>query len=366
MSVQVAEQVHAVPPEPTPAAAARGRSLTEQIALDARARVIAAAAVVLVHAAYPPGHPAMAALPAPAGPLATWAFTLVVTFPVNAFVLLAFAGLAVRLDAGARPGRLLAMVARRMLPVHLFWTAVYLALRAAAAGAPPSPSAVLEGIVLGTAAAHLYFMPVLLALTAAAPLLGWLARTGRRAVAGGAALALAAIGLHALLRGHGPWARAAVGLLGLAPFALAGLALARRWGGVAPPPERRRRILRRAGALAWLAAGALLVPAFAGRVGSGAVIAWAAGIVYAVAVPVALLALPGRVPPRVLRLAACSLGVYLVHPIFIQALRLAEARIPALASAPLWLVLPNAALAAALSVAAVLALGRTPLRRLVM
>lgn len=355
------------------AARARARAelplpLSEQISRDARTRLLAAAAVILVHAAYPPGHAALAALPPGGQRAASLAFALVVAFPVNTFVLLSFLGLARRLEAGAAPGQLLRATARRLVPAHLFWTAVYLGARAAATRTLPAPRAVIEAVALGTGAAHLYFTPLLLALTAAAPVLWWLARRPAAAVAGAAAIAVAAVALRVVLGTGTPWARALPGVLGFGPFAVAGLALARAWRGTAPPAARRRRVLSVSAAAGVLAAVSLAVAlARAGFVQGLAPhpAAWVGGNVYALAVPLALLAIGGAASRTTVRLASWSLGIYFVHPLFVQALRVTEARIPALAGAEVPLVLPNAGLAAVLSVAAVALLVRTPLRRMV-
>jgi len=335
--------------------------LGEQMGRDARVRVFAAAAVVLAHSAYPPGNPALAALPRGAQHLAAAVFALVVSFPVNAFVLLSFMSQAQRQDPGAHRRRMRA-VARKLVPAHLFWTTAFLGAHAVHAHRLGTPRDWVEAYALGTAAAHLYFIPLLVALIAAAPALGRLARTPIRAAMGAVALALSAVALRAWAGTASPWTRALEGFLGMAPFAVAGLALAREWGGIGPRPADTRRTALLAGAVA-VAAGVAVaavraVPEHGGDLG---ILGWVGLNAYALAVPVLLLTVRGPASRRTFKLALYSLGVYFVHPFFVQGLRAAE---PSRAAA--LLVVPNALGAALLSVAAVAVLSRTPLRRVVM
>lgn len=343
--------------------------LAEQVSRDARTRVIAAAAVVLVHAAYPRGHPALASLSPNGQEAFAAASSLLSSFPVNTFVLLSFLGLAPRLQAGVPAGRVLGTLVRRLGVPHLCWAGAFLAARAALERDLPTASAVLEGVVLGTAADHLYFVPVLLALTAASPALAWLARTPQNALTSGLALAVAgiAVRVHALEAGD-PWTRAAAGVLGFAPFAVAGLALARWWGGRAPGPARAAVVVPVA-ALVTLAAAATLVglASHADPAGgpSFSLAAWLGVNGCALGIPVLLLSFGGRASPRLVRLAGSTLGVYLVHPFFAQLLRRGEARLAALDGLEPLLIVPNAIATAALSLAAVAVIARTPLRRVV-
>ncbi len=342
-------------------------SLAEQISRDARLRVVAAGAVVLVHSAYPPSSPVLAAQPEPWRTLAALAFDLVVSFPVNAFVLLAFLGFA-RASANGAAGQRLRALAWRLVPAQLFWTFAFLLARALASRALPSPRAVIEGVALGNAAAHLYFVPVLLLLAAAAPLWAYLARSPWRALVAAAALAVVATALQKALGHQSSVLRLAAGALGFAPFAVAGLALARSWRGVGPGAGRRPAVL--VAGMALVAAGAALVASRAladdGRGGPFQVGPWLGLNALALGTPLLVLCVRGPASPRMVRLASLSLGVYFVHPFFVQLLRAAQARVPALAAHPLELIAVNAALAAALSVVAVALLARTPLRRFVL
>jgi hypothetical protein len=264
-------------------------------------------------------------------------------------------------------------VARRLVPAHLFWAVAFLATRALATHQLPSPRTVVEGIVLGKAAAHLYFTPQLIALTASAPLWLRFARTPVRALAAGVGLgavdlALATSWLPRLDGVGAAWGGALVGFLGLAPFALGGLALGRAWRGIAPAGDAAEKVRLYAGVVA--AASAVLL-VWAALEAGGDVLPpglpiWAANNGCAVAVPLLLLAWRGRIPPAVLRLAPLTLGVYLVHPFFVQALRAGEGRVPGLAGHEALLILPNAAVAILGSFAVVRLLARTPLRRCVL
>lgn len=342
-------------------------ALGAQLSRDARARLFAAAAVVVVHSAYPPGHPVLMAL-SPAGQRAhSLILGLVVSFPVNTFILLSFLNLAPRLRAGVPASKLLRAAAHRLVPPHLFWATVYLGTKALLKHQIPSPRAIVEGFVLGTAAGHLYFTPVLLALTATAPLLWRVARAPRLALVSGLALALPAVALRAMLGGGDPWSHAIAGFAGFLPFALAGLALARSWGGLAPALDRSPRVLSVAGPLTAVSAVVLAHAALDARPGVAlTATGWLGGNAYALGVPLLLLALPGAPSSRLVRLAQYTLGVYLIHPLFIQALRAVEGRVSALSGFEATLIAPNAIAAGALSIIAVAALARTPLRRLVM
>jgi hypothetical protein len=187
-------------------------------------------------------------------------------------------------------------------------------------------------------------------------------------VVGGVGLALSALALHLAASGGNAWYGALVGLLGLAPFALAGLALARAWGGAAPAPEQGRQIGPVAAGLA-LVSGLVLAHAALAAGGGPVPLTperWVANNVFALALPVLLLSVGGRVPAWVVRIAPYTLGVYLVHPFFIAAARGLEARVPALAGREAEVMVLNAALAGVASLAAVALLARTPARRIVL
>jgi surface polysaccharide O-acyltransferase-like enzyme len=338
----------------------------EQLLRDARTRLIAASAVVLVHSAYPPGHPALAPLSADAYRAQSLAFSLLVAFPVNTFVMLSFLNLAPRVEAGV-PGRtLLRTAAHRLVRAHVFWVCVYLSVKALAFHRWPSWRDVVEGVVLGTAAAHLYFTPLLLALTATAPLLFRLARTPRTAIPVAGAVGLCALGLELTLSRPSAWSHAFIGFVGYLPIAVAGLALGRWWRGVAPAPDRTRTVVRVAVPLVLLSAAGLVHRSFFGYTEPASrFAAWLAANGYALGVPMLLLARRAG-GTWVVRLAPLTLGVYFVHPIFIQGLRVLEARFPALHGSEAALSLPNAALAIPLSFGAVALIARSPLRRCVL
>jgi surface polysaccharide O-acyltransferase-like enzyme len=187
------------------------------------------------------------------------------------------------------------------------------------------------------------------------------------ALAGGAALSAASAGLFLSVGGGDPWLHALIGFLGLGPFAIAGLALARAWGGVAPGPGKGRVVTRSAAALAMVSGLVLIQTVLETGGGPGRFSAhgWLANIGFALAVPVLLLVWRAPLPPKLLRLAPYTLGVYLVHPFFIQGLRVVESRFPWLSGTEVALILPNAMLAGAMSLGAVVLLARSPLRRAV-
>ncbi|MDQ3263493.1 MAG: acyltransferase [Myxococcota bacterium] len=339
----------------------------EQVARDARTRVVAAAGVVLVHSTHPPGSAVLESMSPAAQGVSAAVYSLAVTFPVHAFVLLSFLNLVPRLDAGVPSAQLLRGAFGRLVPAHLFWVSVYLAVRAALEGRLPSPEQLLTGALLGTAADHLYFTPLLITLTACAALWGWMAKRPLRAAVSALGLALVATALR-LEWGHtNPWLGALLGPLGMGSIAVAGLWLGRAWGGVAPGPAQVRWIVFGVG-------GAVLVCAVA--LGSAALQSggqplpltgtlWLSRLGMALGVPVLLLAVPGRVPMRLIRIAPYTLGVYFLHPLSIKAVQWLEARVPALTGMEAALILPNAVLAALCSLGAVVLLARTPLRRCV-
>jgi hypothetical protein len=351
----------------SPPAARSTLGLLEQTWRDARLRIAAASGVVLVHSAYPPGDPVLSRAPPD---VATWEallFRVVVSVPVNAFVLLAFLGMSTRMSAGAPQGRLLRTSAQRLVPAHGFWVLAFLAARAAQTGQLPSPRAVAEGLLLGTAAAHLYFTPLLLALMAVAPAIARRAGSPGRIGMAAAALAVVTALLEQTVGRDGLVLRTSLGILGYVPFALAGLALGSWWGGTAPGPERARLVAPIAGAAAGASAAAIL---WLGAASGGAAVTpslalWLAGNGLGLGVPVLLLCAGGRPSLRIARLAALSMGVYFIHPFFVVGLRMIEARLPALRGQEVWMILPNAAAAALLSFVAVRLLSRSRLRRVV-
>lgn len=337
----------------------------EQVARDARTRLVAAAGVVLVHASYPQGSAVLASMsPAEQG-LSAAVYSLAVSFPVHAFVLLSFLSLRQRLEAGVPTKKLVATTFLRLAPAHLFWVGIFLAARALFEGRWPLPEQLLTGALLGTAAAHLYFTPLLIALTATAALWRWFAAAPLRAWSSALGLALLGTALEVELASTNPWVKALLGALKMAPIAIAGLALHRAWRGIAPGPTRARWLVLGAG-------GVVLVSAL--TLGNAALLAgaeplpltpslWLSRLGLALGLPVLLLAAPWKVPMGLIRLAPYTLGVYFLHPFPIKALQLVEARVPALAGREAALLLPNALLATLISFGAVLLLARTPLRR---
>lgn len=341
--------------------------LLDQVWRDARMRLVAASCVVLVHAAYPPGSRSLDAAPAAARTLEGLLFRTAVSWPVNAFVLLAFLGMASRLAVGAPGRKLLRTALRRLVPAHLFWVAAFLGARAVQERRLPDPWEVAKGVLLGTAAAHLYFVPLLLALMATALALR---RVGGSALAAGllaAAAAAVSASLELTLSRDTEWVRTLLGYLGFVPYALAGLALGRWWGGVAPGPERARvvapiaaaSVLASIGTLAWLFYGPGWPP------DSPSLAAWLATNGLGLGVPLLILCAGGRPSSRFVLVARHTMGVYFVHPFFVVVLRRLEAGAHALRGLEVGLILPNAVLAAGLSFAVVALASRTRLRHMV-
>ncbi len=339
----------------------------EQVARDARTRVVAAAGVVLVHSTYPQGSAVLESMSPATQGISAAVYSLAVTFPVHAFVLLSFLNLVPRLDAGVPTPRLLRAAFARLVPAHLFWVSVYLAVRAVMEGRLPTAEQVLTGAVLGLAADHLYFTPLLIVLTACVALWSWLARSARRAAVGALGLALVATALQLQWGNVSPWLAALLGPLGMGSIAVAGLWLGRAWGGVAPAPAQARWIVLGVGGAVLVCAatlgGAALESGAQPLPLTGSL--WLSRLGLALGIPVLLLAVPGRVPMRLIRIAPYTLGVYFLHPISIKAVQLLEARVPALAGMEAALILPNAVVAALCSLGAVALLARTPLRRCV-
>jgi surface polysaccharide O-acyltransferase-like enzyme len=339
----------------------------QQLARDARARLVAASGVVLVHATYPPGHRVLEQM-GPVGQL--WdatTFTVAVTFPVHLFVLLSFLNLAPRVRAQMPARELLRLTGRRLVPAHLFWVAVFLGVGSAHEGRWPELGRVLDGFVFGTAAAHLYFTPLLLGLTALCPLLFRVAHRPVLALGVGTALAGLALAAHVLVAPTQAFGTALVGVAAMAPFALAGLVLAERWEGLAPSTRAAPAILWGAGSVV-LVSVVVLVEAVRGAPAEPLALGpsvWLARAGCSLGIPLLLLAAGGAIPSWVLRWAPYTLGIYFVHPLFIVALRTIEARIRLLDGLQAPLVLVNAALALVLSAACVALLARTPLRRVV-
>lgn len=180
------------------------RALPELDAL----RAVAIAAVVALHVSFG------VLLAAPAGTTAaTGALVvhLLAGYGAPLFVALSMAGLALGYGRPPRTiaehGTFLARRARRILPAYVFWTLVTM-LRNEPAGLV-QPAVVVERLVTGNAAYHLYFVPLICAYYLAWPVLAPLAAAARRSpfAAGG-------IAAGGLLGSVIVWHAASVGALG--------------------------------------------------------------------------------------------------------------------------------------------------------
>jgi hypothetical protein len=344
--------------------------LGEQISRDARARLIAASSVVLVHCAYPSGHPQLAYFSSGVQKVESLIFFLLVAFPVNVFIVLSFLNIAPRLEAGASEKIIFWSLARKLIPIQLFWGLFYLLMGAYFRGGVLSPQSIFEGVILGTAASHLYFIPLLLALTAAVPLWNRLTKNCQLAWASVFGLWVISCLAEVCLGRETVWQRQITGFVGLTPFALAGIALAKGWKGIAPSATNARKISQLSGliiifsmialSLAWLYAEYLS----AGDVVTSNLVRLFR-IIYALGIPIWILSWSKSVPGWMVRLAPYTLGIYLVHPVFVVGLRKAQSMIPFFHSLEIVLILPNAILALLISLAAVVLIAKTPLRRFV-
>ncbi len=333
-----------------------------------RIRLLCASLVVLLHAGVVVSNPAFARALPEARTADAVLMNLAGTFPVNGFLFLSFLLLGSKIRSGASWRNIMGRRLTRLAPAYLFWTALYAGLHVAA-GARPSARALLGMVLLGQAAAHLYYVPLLLALTAAYPLFERLARFPRMALLAAPFLALAVSYAYLAIGPRSPYAAALLGLAGVSYCALVGLALARWWGGLGPPPERRGRVLTAAVAVAALA-GAVVIRHAMSEAANGGPIPFdfarrVAGIGYSLAVPVIVLVVPLRLPSWGSAMVPLSFGIYLAHPLFLKVLQGFENRIPALHGATIALALPNGLLVLAATTLAVALLMRTPLRRIV-
>jgi len=349
------------PARPPPPAVDRTRP-----ARLATLRVAAIGLVVLVHTSTGPGYPAFRAAGEAERLFSGVTFRLASALAVPLFLLLSFMSLHPRTSGRPRASEVVAGRFRRILPTYLFWTAIYGVLKIAAGGGH-GPERLAEYVLLGASAAHMYFLPLLLVLTALLPVWLLLARRPWLAVLAGASLPLGASYAADALHLAGPWAQAGLGFLGNGVYAVAGLALVEGWGGWEPPDRWRRPTLLVAAGVT-LVAGAALTGHAVAEAGAAAPLPAAflvrmARVALPIAVTCALLSARARLPAWTIGVAPLVFGVYLVHP-FVAKLALAPlARIPALAAHAVVVGPLLAPVVLAASVWLVLALMGTPLRR---
>lgn len=329
-------------------------------------RMAAIGLVVLVHTTAGPDAPAFAAASEAERLFAAVAFRLATALAVPIFLLLAFMSLHPRTSGQRDTSAIIASRFRRLAPAYLFWTVVYGALKIASGGGH-GPERIAEYVLLGASAAHMYFLPLLLALTALLPL--WLALARRPWLGLAACVALPLGASYALdLSGTtGPWSQAALGLLGSAVYALAALTLVEWWGAWEPPERWRRPTLVLASGLALVAGAALTGQAVAEAAAAASLpaplLVRVARVAFPIAVTCALLSSRARLPPQTIGLGPLVFGVYLVHP-FVAKLALAPlTRIPLLAAHQVALGPLVAPIVLAASLCLVLLLMGTPLRR---
>lgn len=324
--------------------------------------------VVLIHVTGGPDRPALGP-----GAQAPSLANLVVnrlgsSLAVPTFLLLAFMSLHPRLAGERGWARRLRARCVQLAPAYLFWVAVYGAARVVLGGERLTPGTAARYLLLGDAAAHLYFVPLLVALTLLAPAWLWLVRRPALGLAAALALPLGSAALAGAAASAGPLATALDGVAGNACYAIAGLALVEAFGGWEPAPARSAAVFPAALAAALLAAAVVTGHAVA-QLTAGAVVPPAAATLARVVLPVAaltaVLSSGARVPGWAAGLAPLTFGVYLVHPLLLKPLRALEGRVPALTGHELAFAVPNALLVAIGSFWVVLLLADTRLRRVV-
>jgi surface polysaccharide O-acyltransferase-like enzyme len=323
------------------------------------------ALVVFIHASSGPEALDVAALTPSVRVAAGVAVRLATSLAVPIFLLLAFMQLHPTL-AGRQDLRRLARRCARILPVYLFWTAVYAVLKLTVGGVRPTAGLIAEYVFLGKAAAHLYFLPLLVVLTASLPIWLWIARRRYLAIAAAAALPLGTSYLDGL-PGLSVWAHSLLGILGNSVYAIAALAIVERWGGWEPAGASRRRTLLLFSAAA-LASGIVLAAhgAAEGLSASPLSASWlvrAARVAFPISTACAVLASRAHLPEWTAPLAPLTLGIYVVHPLLLQPLRMLEARVPLLGGHSSLLAVPNSIVVLAATVAIVLTLMNTRLRK---
>jgi len=180
------------------------RALPELDAL----RAVAIAAVVALHVSFG------VLLAAPAGTTAApvgLSVHLLAGYGAPLFVALSMAGLALGYAQPPRTiadhGTFLARRARRILPAYVFWTLVTMLRNQPAALL--QPTVVVERLVTGNAAYHLYFVPLICMYYLAWPVMAPLAAAARQSP-----LAAGGIATGGLLASIVVWHAASVGALG--------------------------------------------------------------------------------------------------------------------------------------------------------
>ena len=137
-------------------------------------RVVAIIAVVAVHV--------IADHVSPDSPAAVLLLRSLLAVAVPAFVMMSGAlnldPAAMRHGTGAFLGRRL----RRLVPATIVWTAVYVLASVLIAPAPLTAEDIVRGLLEASTFPHLYFLPLIIGLTVITPpLVGYLARSPRRA-----------------------------------------------------------------------------------------------------------------------------------------------------------------------------------------
>lgn len=237
-------------------------------------------------------------------------------FAVPCFVLLAMYFAARRLDGGDKRLRLLRQRLLRLAPAFLAWSAAYLVARWAGGALRPSWRGLLGAVFLGSAAVHLYFVPLIIVFSAVQcclPARG-AARTAACLVGAAGAVYLQVLGLPSLELGS-PEANAVPGYVVFnLPYLFLG-ALA--FDLLHKPAARRLRVPVKAAWAGLCAVGAVvcwIVPA-SSALGDSLLTIARHSLLFA-----AFLFAPVRLPASVVALAGVSFGAYLGHHLFLEAL----------------------------------------------
>lgn len=297
-------------------------------------RAAGAVAVISIHATVEPGQTAWPALGAP-DRFANHLADSLSRFAVAGFVAASFFLLARSLDRRPEPYRAVARArAARLIPAYLFWSALFMVVqglrnwRKGGFAWTGDPLAWARALLLGVEPNmfHLWFIPMLFALTLAYPVPRALARRSGVAAILAAAAFLAA--WRALVVAAPPWvhdSRAGdfwwrgAAVVGYASYATLGWAAYRALA--AGIPERTRRALLLFGALAIGASLAVFVRDAATQSRSATeipadLLSFAALYTYPAGVfALFVFGVRADIPRPLARLAEASFGIYLAHPL---------------------------------------------------
>jgi surface polysaccharide O-acyltransferase-like enzyme len=309
-----------------------------------RVRVLASSTVVLLHAAWTPATAMYAHLGVASRELSSL-LLLATGANVPAFLFVTFLLLERRRSPETPYVEVLRGRCASLLPPYLLWSTLYLVPKLATGQVRASVRTLVEVYILGDAAAHLYFIPSLLALIAASPLLRWIA--SRTWVAAICAVTCPLLAAHLMreLRPTSAWFEFGLGVLGNVCYPVAALTLGRLWGDTRPPARWRGASAVVSLLVAGIGAGVIYRLAVAESLAAAPILPTLlerlALVGYAIAMPCLLIA-TARVPAIWTRtIAPLTFGIYLGHPMFVKALQLAESQVALPAGWEGALMIPN-------------------------